>query len=246
MRLGNQKLQPSGHGSESIPEGLQKHTEPYFRADSGYLFIAVNATSTRAVGPIDIYPTLLELTGLPKNLTNEGRSLVPLLKDPEAEWEYSVLTYLGRNNTAVCSELYRYIRYEDGSKELSDRKSDPNEWNNIADDPATAAIRARLRQHFPVSQAPLSAESSFGWNAYWRQKNRQSAKKPLRQAKLLELLGRFLQHKLGDLPHRRFPRSNRRLRALRLQLRARYLALPSRIFPRVRRHLGLHPALTVG
>lgn len=132
--------------------------------------IAVNATSTRPVGLIDIYPTLLELAGLPANPTNEGRSLVPLLQDPEAEWEYPALTYWGRNNTAVRTERYRYIRYEDGSEELYDRRSDPNEWNNIADDPATAAIRARLRQHIPASQAPLSAESHFGWNSYWRQK----------------------------------------------------------------------------
>jgi len=132
--------------------------------------IAVNATSTRPVGLIDIYPTLLDLAGLPANPTNEGRSLVRLLQDPEAEWEFSALTYWGRNNTAVRSERYRYIRYEDGSEELYDHKSDPNEWHNIADDPATAAIRARLRQHIPVSQAPLSAESRFGWNSYWRQK----------------------------------------------------------------------------
>jgi len=35
---------------------------------------------------LNIYPTLLELSGLPPKADNDGHSLVPLLKDPEADW----------------------------------------------------------------------------------------------------------------------------------------------------------------
>ena len=44
-------------------------------------------------GAADLYPTLLEAAGLPPNPTNEGRSLMQLLKapaSPEAEAQFNV------------------------------------------------------------------------------------------------------------------------------------------------------------
>ena len=81
---------------------------------------------------LDIFPTLLELTGLPEDSTQEGQSLVPLLKNPEARWKNPALTSFGRGNVAVRSERFRYIRYLDGSEELYDHTSDPHEWTNLA------------------------------------------------------------------------------------------------------------------
>ena len=81
---------------------------------------------------LGIYPTLLELCGLPTNPANEGRSLVPLLKDSKSEWSHYAITTHGKNNHAVRSDRYRYIRYRDGSEELYDMKRDPNEWDNLA------------------------------------------------------------------------------------------------------------------
>ena len=40
-----------------------------------------------SVGLIDMYPTLLEMAGLPGNKANEGVSLAKLLKNPEAKWD---------------------------------------------------------------------------------------------------------------------------------------------------------------
>ena len=48
------------------------------------------------------------------------------------------------NTTTPCSERWRYIRYADGSEELYDHRSDPNEWTNLAKDRKHAAI---LREH---------------------------------------------------------------------------------------------------
>jgi arylsulfatase A-like enzyme len=129
----------------------------------------------RPVGLIDLYPTLVELAGLPANPLNDGRSLVPLLEDPQLAWEHAALTFWGQNNTAVRTEKYRYILYEDGSEELYDREVDPNEWHNLATRPETAAIRKELRAHIPQPQVPLSSVSQYWWNDYWSEKTTQAA-----------------------------------------------------------------------
>ena len=107
--------------------------------------------SHRPVGLIDLYPTLLDLCGLPSRERNEGRSLVPLMDDPKAPWRFAILTTYARGNHALRSERHRYIRYDDGSEELYDHETDPNEWTNLSghDD-----VRARFRKELPAKDAP--------------------------------------------------------------------------------------------
>ncbi|MCP5119439.1 MAG: sulfatase-like hydrolase/transferase, partial [bacterium] len=69
---------------------------------------------SRPAGLIDIYPTLIELCGLTEKPELDGRSLVPLLRDPSAEWPYPVITTYRPGQHAVRSERWRYIRYSDG------------------------------------------------------------------------------------------------------------------------------------
>jgi hypothetical protein len=71
--------------------------------------------------------TLLELCGLPPDPSCDGKSIVPLLRNPMARWESPALMTYGRGNHAVRSSRWRYIRYADGSEELYDHRSDPNE-----------------------------------------------------------------------------------------------------------------------
>jgi len=101
--------------------------------------------SDRPVSLLDIYPTLLELAGLPANEKNEGRSLVPLLKDPKAEWTPAIMT-MGKGNYAVRSDRWRYIQYRDGTEELYDHEKDPWEWTNLAKSDA-AGVAAVIAEH---------------------------------------------------------------------------------------------------
>lgn len=130
--------------------------------------------STRPVGLIDLYPTLLELTGLPANGRNEGRSLVPLIRDPDRAWPHPAISMFGPRNVSVRSEEFRYTRYEDGSEEFYDHRTDPNEWRNLAyggnPGSATAAEMERLRAFIPENPAPLAAASSFATNEYFRER----------------------------------------------------------------------------
>lgn len=112
------------------------------------------------VNLMDLYPTLVELCGLPPRTGLEGSSLVPLLHDPASGGErYSVTTH-GKDNHTVRTSRWRYIRYATGDEELYDHDRDPHEWTNLASDPATADVRAKLRGLLPrinVEEMPPTA-----------------------------------------------------------------------------------------
>ena len=86
--------------------------------------------NNQPISHVDIYPSLCDFAGIPKPTHLEGRSILPLLKDPSATRDFAFLSY-GPQNTAAQSERYRYLRYEDGSEELYDHQKDPHEWTNL-------------------------------------------------------------------------------------------------------------------
>lgn len=111
-------------------------------------------TSNEPVSLLDIYPTLAELAGLDPPEYLEGNSLVPLLRDPTLEWNRPTLSTQGYENHAVVSSTYKYIRYSDGTEELYDVRSDPEEWTNLAGVPEHARIKQELAAHLPSGAAP--------------------------------------------------------------------------------------------
>jgi arylsulfatase A-like enzyme len=102
---------------------------------------------------LDMYPTLVELCGLPERDGVEGHSLLPQLSDANAERNWPAITTHNHDNHGVRSEHWRYISYADGSQELYDMRKDPNEWTNLASDPQFAAIIKEHRQWLPKSSA---------------------------------------------------------------------------------------------
>jgi arylsulfatase A-like enzyme len=110
---------------------------------------------------VDIYPTLVELCGLSPPEGLEGQSLVPLLNDPQAEWNHPAYTVAGSSEklagVAVRTQRYRYAIYQNdpGQEMLFDLTSDPHELRNLASDPALRQVRdehARLAQEFRKSE----------------------------------------------------------------------------------------------
>ncbi len=100
--------------------------------------------NSQPVSLVDTYPTLCDLAGIPKPEHLDGESVVPLLKDPSAKRDAAFISY-GPENTAMQTERYRYIRYEDGSEELYDQQEDPHEWTNLSNNPEFAALKAQLK-----------------------------------------------------------------------------------------------------
>jgi arylsulfatase A-like enzyme len=107
------------------------------------------------VSLINIYPTLVELAGLPEKEGLDGISLVPLLKDPETEWPHPAITTMGRGNHAVRKEQWRYIRYHDGSEELYDVLKDPWNIDNLIGMPAYDEVAGQLSKYLPAREVPV-------------------------------------------------------------------------------------------
>lgn len=111
---------------------------------------------SRVTSLMDIYPTLLDLCGLPPRKNLDGRSLLPLLENPTQKWNHPALTSYDFSEFAVNTENWRYLRLIDGSEELYDLKSDPEEWQNLAGDKKHALKQKELAAMIPKNPAPLS------------------------------------------------------------------------------------------
>ncbi len=104
---------------------------------------------------IDMYPTFVEMCGLPKpQQTLEGESLATTLANPTAATDRTVyLPYMAGGEYAVINRDWRYIRYGDDGEELYNLRDDPNEWNNLATDEKYADVKIELSKAAPLKFA---------------------------------------------------------------------------------------------
>lgn len=115
---------------------------------------------------LDIYPTLLELTHLEADSSHEGNSLVPLLKNVTSKWPYMARTSFGPGNYAIVSEEYRFIQYNDGTEEIYHRKNDPNEWDNLINEPHLKEVIVKHRDEIPKYRYKILGKGSTGHKSY--------------------------------------------------------------------------------
>ncbi|MDG1833639.1 MAG: sulfatase [Verrucomicrobiota bacterium] len=109
---------------------------------------------------IDLYPTLIDLCNLPKAAHLEGISLVPQLRDPAKVRKQPAISSSYYGNHSIRSRDWRLIVYEDGAKELYDHRNDPDEFHNLANDPAHQSIRNELVRWLPKKAAPEFKDKS--------------------------------------------------------------------------------------
>lgn len=104
-------------------------------------------SSPRVVELLDIYPTLVDLCGLPANPGLEGASLKPLLDRPQQIWERPAYTVWNENGQGVTgitirTEKWRYAEFfgHGAGKSLTDAVNDPHQLINLANDKNYADI----------------------------------------------------------------------------------------------------------
>ena len=132
-----------GHKGQPYQGGTQ--VPAFFRWPGGG--IKGGSESAALISQTDIMPTLLELTGTP--MTDqlkkqvEGRSLVPLLKNPATDWEDDrhLVHHVGAweqgqaaqsKHARVSIQNKRFTLVN--NKELYDLKNDPGETKNVIDE----------------------------------------------------------------------------------------------------------------
>ena len=115
---------------------------------------AKGRSSPRIVEFLDLYPTLAALAAVPPPAGLQGRSLAPLLKNPDAKWDHPAFTQVRRGPAAspymgysVRTEKWRYTEWEKGKRgaELYDHSKDPRELRNLAADPKHQKVVAEMQ-----------------------------------------------------------------------------------------------------
>jgi arylsulfatase A-like enzyme len=116
--------------------------------------IAAGSGATRMVLNLDLAPTLLDLVAAPPDAQFQGRSLMPLLADPNTPWRtdwlYEYYAYPGDEQVRPCrgvrTERYKYIHYFTAPEEfeLYDLESDPDELHNLYGEAGHADLARQL------------------------------------------------------------------------------------------------------
>jgi arylsulfatase len=154
------------------------------------------ADCDRLAAHIDIFPTIAELAGakFSENVKQqvEGRSLLPLLQDPQHAWQDRTLfTHCGRWPKGANVDDYKYAKCSvrtarwhmvcdtDGAKQwqLFDLKADPGERSDVADAHVSVVheLDARYNQWWASILPHLGNENAVGpkYNSfaelYWKQ-----------------------------------------------------------------------------
>jgi iduronate 2-sulfatase len=107
---------------------------------------------------VDIYPTVAELVGLAPPDSTEGRSLTPLLRNPDATWNHPAFTethFRDVSGHAIRTARWRCVEWGKGGLkgvELYDESADPLELKNLASDPkyshTLTELRKRIGEHW--------------------------------------------------------------------------------------------------
>lgn len=123
---------------------------------------AKGEASDAAVEMVDFFPTLAGLAGLEAPGYVSGKSLVPILEDSSKSVREVAFSQYS-NGYSIRGSRYRYTEWgEKGEQgaELYDRKSDPEELENLVDSKDHATIRKELaaQLHLRIQEAQVAPE----------------------------------------------------------------------------------------
>ena len=159
----------SDHGLHLGEHGLTRKTTAFELDAAVPMIIATpdhvaGQRSSALVELLDVYPTLMDLCGIEALHPLEGRSLVPLLTDPDTAFKLGVLTQTPRPNYpkgerpkfmgySLRTDRFRYTEWRNFdtgalvARELYDHSIDPDETVNLASVDRYADYLPELADH---------------------------------------------------------------------------------------------------
>ncbi|MEM8907915.1 MAG: sulfatase, partial [Bacteroidota bacterium] len=119
--------------------------------------IAAGKVEDEMVQNLDFAQTLLEASGIPAPADMQGESLLPLLKGQKENWQRDAVYYhyyeypsvhMVKRHYGVVTKAFKLVHfyYDVDEWELYDRLKDPQEMNNVYNDPVYAETVAHLTQ----------------------------------------------------------------------------------------------------
>ena len=125
---------------------------PFIWAGPG---VAEGKKSEVTVSLIDMYPTFVEMCGLPEPAQElEGTSIAATLADPDSAEDRNIfLPHMNPGEFAIINRHWRYSRYGEDGEELYDLNKDPNEWDNLASNPELAGRMKEMNALAPAQFA---------------------------------------------------------------------------------------------
>jgi arylsulfatase A-like enzyme len=172
--LGHRIYNADRRGTKGRPYQGSTRVPIFFRWPDGG--IPANTETDALTSGIDIFSTLAEITGA--ELSDEvkkqveGRSLVPLLKDPKADWSDRILVHhVGRWDKGKMEDLkHKECAIQNSrftlvnNKELYDLKADPGEQSNVISKhpEVVATLRAEYEKWWQDIQPHLVNEDAMG------------------------------------------------------------------------------------
>jgi N-acetylglucosamine-6-sulfatase len=141
VELGSHRL-----GGKQVPYEESIRTPMVVRWDALGVAPRIDAS---LVSNVDLAQTMAAAAGTAMPGA-EGRSLLPLLKNPAAPWRKDLLLEhaIGDVPPAYCgvrTPAFMYAQYRTGEEELYELALDPGELTNVAADPGHAPILATMR-----------------------------------------------------------------------------------------------------
>lgn len=141
--------------------------------ETGYKKRVAGKTSNALVENVDIFPTLVELCGM-KGPKTDGKSLLPVIDNPEKEWDkVATSVYARGKNIMGCTATdgeWRYTEWRDCNThnvlgvELYEHKNSLLSFVNLAGNPKYSKVQARMKNllesQFPRNGVPFPQNDS--------------------------------------------------------------------------------------
>jgi len=161
----------SDHGEMLGEKGLIQKRSLYEWSARIPLFVDVPGAAPcqidTPVSLLDIPTTLLDIVGQKPVRPMQGRSLLPAVHGKPLDVIPIIAEYHGegimRPTFMVRKDKWKYLYCHGAKPQLFNLANDPNEWNNLADDPTHRAIQTELNHVITGGQFDLDKIKTDVW-----------------------------------------------------------------------------------